>query len=213
MRTTEKENRILNMAKILIERDGVFSFKLSDLSRLSGVSRPTLYSHVRSKEDIFIRLYTRHLEFARNNLVTIINTDYLNNREKLFAYYVGSSYFMSSKFDSIGMLTIARNQSVENAASHESVMLMREQKRALNSVVNQLWEGAQSDIEDSYMYLESIIATANAVECGFKFSQAISLKDVFISFALLFANIRWERQLICDNEKVEDYISNLYAWD
>ncbi|QIR07658.1 TetR/AcrR family transcriptional regulator [Salinivibrio costicola] len=213
MLVTELEKKILNVAKVLIERDGVFSFKLSDLARLSGISRPTLYSQFRGKEDIFICLYIRHLEFARENLVTIINTDYLNNKERLIAYYVGSSYFMSVEFSRTGLVAIATNKSVEEAAANQSVTAMKERQEDLHSLIGQLWDRVQPETDSDIAFITSLRTAADMIKHGVSFTRGTELRVIFSTFKALFSPIRWKDGMACDEEKVEDYIRNLYAWD
>src|SRR5580658_4533015 len=65
-----REDAILDAAIELIQKKRLSAMTLEDVTEAIGISRPTLYLHFRSKEDIFINIAIRRLRTAQQALTS-----------------------------------------------------------------------------------------------------------------------------------------------
>jgi len=63
-----REDAILDAAAELIQEKGFNAMTLEDITEAIGISRPTLYQHFSSKEDVLIHVALRNLAITRKRL-------------------------------------------------------------------------------------------------------------------------------------------------
>lgn len=219
----ERELELLEKAKVLIERDGFFSFKLTDISKIAGVPRSTVYSHFKCKEDILVKLYTEYLKFSRMNMVAIINNDYLNDKERIMSYYLGMCYIPLVTKQNFGVSTIVNNSAILHFASEDTIDEMLFNFDSLQKTNNEMWRmviannSVSGEIEDvlsvkkkADIIQKGIIET---LQCEKFVKVSITTFDSFDLFLKVIDELCWDEKLVCSKEKIDDYISNLYASD
>jgi len=57
LRTTETQDRLLNAAEEVFVRDGYESAQLEEIAAIAGRSKGAVYTHFKSKEDLFLALF------------------------------------------------------------------------------------------------------------------------------------------------------------
>src|ERR1700687_1667050 len=57
LRTTETQARLLNAAEEVFVRDGYESAQLDEIAATAGRSKGAVYTHFKSKEDLFLALF------------------------------------------------------------------------------------------------------------------------------------------------------------
>jgi TetR/AcrR family transcriptional regulator, cholesterol catabolism regulator len=62
-RDPDKKSRIVREAAALFDRSGYHSTSMDDIAQAVGVSKPTLYHHFRSKDDILFSIHEEVIEF------------------------------------------------------------------------------------------------------------------------------------------------------
>ncbi|WP_176590627.1 TetR/AcrR family transcriptional regulator [Sphingobium sp. EM0848] len=55
-------DRILQAALPVIQRFTIAKFGMEDVARAAGIARQTVYKHFRSKDDLLVGVYVRHIE-------------------------------------------------------------------------------------------------------------------------------------------------------
>ncbi|QQX80885.1 TetR/AcrR family transcriptional regulator [Shewanella sp. KX20019] len=76
-------DKILAEAKKLILKEGVCSFRLSQIPAKAKCSPKTFYSHFKSREDIVVALFVEHVNDILVKTDMIMGMDELSNKEKI----------------------------------------------------------------------------------------------------------------------------------
>ncbi|MBR9727777.1 TetR/AcrR family transcriptional regulator [Shewanella intestini] len=79
----DKLNSILNSAEALILKQGIMSFKISELAKLAKCSNATLYSEFNNKEEIVYTLYLRATKNKVKRITNIVEMDGVSNKDKI----------------------------------------------------------------------------------------------------------------------------------
>jgi AcrR family transcriptional regulator len=82
-----REDAILDAAVEFLQTKGFNAMTLEDITEAIGISRPTLYQHFSSKEDVLIHVGIRNLKMARERLSSMDVTRPATERLKEFLYW------------------------------------------------------------------------------------------------------------------------------
>lgn len=82
-----REEAILDAAVEFIQTKGFNAMTLEDITEAIGISRPTLYQHFSSKEDVLIHVGIRNLRIAREKLANMDPSRPASERLKEFLYW------------------------------------------------------------------------------------------------------------------------------
>jgi AcrR family transcriptional regulator len=72
LRTTETQARLLNAAEEVFVRDGYESAQLDEIATRAGRSKGAVYTHFKSKEDLFLALFEHRTRSYINRLVNTL---------------------------------------------------------------------------------------------------------------------------------------------
>jgi AcrR family transcriptional regulator len=82
-----REDAILDAAVEFLQTKGFNAMTLEDITEAIGISRPTLYQHFSSKEDVLIHVGIRNLKVARERLASMDLAIPATDRLKEFLYW------------------------------------------------------------------------------------------------------------------------------
>ncbi|WOT06887.1 TetR/AcrR family transcriptional regulator [Shewanella youngdeokensis] len=88
MSLTDTQKLILDKALKLIEKQGLASFKFSELALLANCSKTTLYESFKNKEDILCWVFKLNLEKIERFHSELLNMTHLSHRERLLCRYM-----------------------------------------------------------------------------------------------------------------------------
>lgn len=91
LRTTETQARLLNAAEEVFVRDGYESAQLDEIATRAGRSKGAVYTHFKSKEDLFLALFEHRTRSYINRLVNTLQncTSRKQSLEAFREFYVG----------------------------------------------------------------------------------------------------------------------------
>jgi len=112
MTKTEREARLLSVARELILEHGIMSFKFTDIAKRAEVSRATLYKHFSGKEDVLVCLFVTDTNHSRQMLIDIQNYDHLNDREKLITALLAPVSISSCTTNRLGITFLSANPGI-----------------------------------------------------------------------------------------------------
>ena len=78
-------DQIVREAALLFREKGFSGTSMSDVARLVGVSKPALYHHFASKEELFVAVATREPQAAAEQMIAVAGDPALTSPEKLRA--------------------------------------------------------------------------------------------------------------------------------
>lgn len=82
-----RENAILDAAVDFLQSKGFNAMTLEDITEAIGISRPTLYQHFSSKEDVLIHVGIRNLKIAKDRLASLDQARSASERLKEFLHW------------------------------------------------------------------------------------------------------------------------------
>jgi AcrR family transcriptional regulator len=91
LRTTETQARLLNAAEELFVRDGYESAQLDEIAAIAGRSKGAVYTHFKSKEDLFLALFEHRTRSYIDRLADSLQkcTNQKQSLEAFREFYVG----------------------------------------------------------------------------------------------------------------------------
>ncbi len=91
LRTTETRARLLNAAEEVFVRDGYESAQLDEIAAMAGRSKGAVYTHFKSKEDLFLALFEHRTRSYVDRLVNSLRmcTSRKQSLEAFRDFYVG----------------------------------------------------------------------------------------------------------------------------
>src|SRR5260370_6984258 len=91
LRTTETRVRLLDAAEKVFGRDGYDSAKLDEIAAIAERSKGAVYTHFKSKEDLFLALFEHRTRSYIDRLVTSLQkcTSRKQSLEAIREFYVG----------------------------------------------------------------------------------------------------------------------------
>ena len=91
LRTTETHARLLDAAEEVFVRDGFESAQLDEIAAIAHRSKGAVYTHFKSKEDLFLALFENRTRTYINRLVTSLQscTDRKQSLGAFREFYVG----------------------------------------------------------------------------------------------------------------------------
>lgn len=91
LRTQETQNRLLNAAEEVFVRDGYEAAQLDAIAALAGRSKGAVYTHFKSKEDLFLALFEHRTRAYIDRLVASLQkcTTRQERMTAFRAFYVG----------------------------------------------------------------------------------------------------------------------------
>jgi AcrR family transcriptional regulator len=91
LRTTETQARLLNAAEEVFVRDGYESAQLDEIAAIAGRSKGAVYTHFKSKEDLFLALFEHRTRSYIDRLADSLQkcTNRKQSLEAFREFYVG----------------------------------------------------------------------------------------------------------------------------
>src|ERR1700687_2164053 len=91
LRTTETQARLLNAAEEVFVRDGYENAQLDEIAATAGRSKGAVYTHFKSKEDLFLALFEHRTRSYIERLLTTMKAckGRKQNLKAFRAFYVG----------------------------------------------------------------------------------------------------------------------------
>ena len=91
LRTQETQSRLLNSAEKVFVRDGYESAQLDEIAAAAGRSKGAVYTHFKSKEDLFLALFEHRTKSYINRLVNALENckSRKQSLEAFREFYVG----------------------------------------------------------------------------------------------------------------------------
>ena len=111
-----RDKLILENARMIVKKDGIIEFKMSEIAKASKISIGTLYIHFISKEDVLLALACQNIIEVKAFFQEIVKLE-CSNKEKLLAFTF-TSHIRRSKESYISELEqLVTNTSIRNRAS------------------------------------------------------------------------------------------------
>src|SRR5260370_3637396 len=90
LRTTETRVRLLDAAEEVFVRDGYDSAQLDEIAAIADRSKGAVYTHFKSKEDLFLALFEHRTRSYIDRLVNSLKkcTNRKQNREGVREFYI-----------------------------------------------------------------------------------------------------------------------------
>ena len=93
LRTTETRARLLDAAEEVFVRDGYESAQLDEIAALADRSKGAVYTHFKSKEDLFLALFEHRTRSYIDRLVSSLRNARIGSRAwKHFASFMSDLY-------------------------------------------------------------------------------------------------------------------------
>jgi len=94
LRTQETQARLLNAAEQLFVRDGYEAAQLDEIAASAGRSKGAVYTHFKSKEDLFLALFEHRIRTYVDRLVTALHkcSNRKQSLETFREFYVGLAH-------------------------------------------------------------------------------------------------------------------------
>lgn len=200
----QRETLILQNARIIVKRDGIFDFKMSAIAKESKLSIGTLYIHFQSKEDLVISLACDEIKEV-SSFFAAINTLNFTNKEKLLAYTF-ASYARREKENYVSEIEqIVTNVSIRNRASKSKTLLY-------DNLLHQTIKIVENTIENIILEEnDTVKKNKDLIKKNLLFGLwSLSLG----SLSILQLNIFKKEELNIQNTFVQNCISliNSYEW-
>ncbi len=161
-----RRDDLIDAAMRVFYRHGFHASSLDDIQREGGISRPTLYNHFKSKDELIVAAMRRRDEIFRNKLMKFVESKGKTPRERLEAVFdFHEDWFTGSEF--CGCMFI--NASAEfSAADSAPRRLAAEHKQEIVRYLRELCESAgvaepDDTAEQLNILLEGAIVTARVV--------------------------------------------------
>jgi AcrR family transcriptional regulator len=161
-----RRDDLIDAAMRVFYRRGFHASSLDDIQKEGGISRPTLYNHFKSKDELIVAAMRRRDEIFRNRLMKFAESNGKSPRERLEAVFdFHEEWFTGDDF--CGCMFI--NASAEfSAADSAPRRLAAEHKQEIVRYLRELCEAAgydePSDIaEQLNVLIEGAIVAARVV--------------------------------------------------
>lgn len=177
---------IVRVASEVFQKRGYHGATLADIARILGVSKPALYHHIRTKEELLTEIYLEVVDTAIDRLTAVIDSD-LPIVEK-FAKVLQTNLVMVAEY--LPIFTVFFQEKRE--LSEEKHQRVNAKKRRYNQLAEQLYrEGVDAGL---FRPVEPKIATfalfgmANWIYQWFDPAGRLSAQQVADTFGDLAAH-------------------------
>jgi len=113
MKAISKKHRILNAATIVFTEKGYHAAKVSDVAKMAGIGKGTVYEYFESKKEIFEEALIAHFKKGYEEMAEIFNAP-VPFKEKL-------RHYLAFKFDYIA----SQSSLAENFLAHNEFISVR----------------------------------------------------------------------------------------
>lgn len=96
-----REQEILQTATRLLAERGFANLNMDDLADAVGISKPTLYQHFRSKEDLVVQVVVNNLSMMEQHLNEIVNGTPLERLQQMTRWRLKARYKPDNVFNAL----------------------------------------------------------------------------------------------------------------
>lgn len=161
-----RRDDLIDAAMRVFYKHGFHASSLDDIQKEGGISRPTLYNHFKSKDELIVAAMRRRDEIFRNRLMKFVDSNAKSPRDRIAAVFdFHEEWFNGNEFCGCMFINAAAEFSV---ADSEPRRLASDHKRAIVRYLRELCEAARIEnaeetAEQLNLLLEGAIVAARVV--------------------------------------------------
>ena len=184
MPSPSKRDQIVDEALRLFYRHGFNATGVDKIIASAGVSKKTLYSHFRSKDELILATLRKRDELFRNKMMRETERRAVDPRGRLLALFdFLQDWFREEDFSGCMFINAAAEFSAQDNPSH---MLAAEHKRLVTDYIRELAQqaGARDPLELAQqinLLIEGAIVYAHVIGDNQASARAREMAEVFIS--------------------------------
>lgn len=161
-----RRDDLIDAAMRVFYRHGFHASSLDDIQKEGGISRPTLYNHFKSKDELIVAAMRRRDEIFRNRLMKFVESKGRTPRERLEAVFdFHEDWFTGNEFCGCMFINASAEFSVADSAPRR---LAAEHKQEIVRYLRELCEAAGCEdpadtAEQLNILIEGAIVAARVV--------------------------------------------------